>query len=52
MSEALRNSTGSIGTVSNISAYATDIDGFLKIAPRLTIVAADPTIEDPSAHFS
>ena len=49
MSEALRNSTGSIGTVSNISAYATEIETFLKIAPQLTIIATDPTIEDPSA---
>lgn len=50
MSEALRNSTGSIGTVSNVSAHATEIDSFLKTAPvPLTIIASDPTIEDPVA---
>jgi restriction system protein len=49
MSEALRNSTGSVGTVANISSYAAEIEGFLKIAPQLTIIAADPTIEDPVA---
>ena len=50
MSEVLRNSTGSIGTVSNVSAHATEIETFLKTAPPpLTIIAADPTIEDPVA---
>ena len=49
MSEALRNSTGATGTVCNISGYAPEIEGFLKIAPQLTIIAADPTIEDPVA---
>ena len=50
MSEPLRNSTGSIGTVSNVSAHATEIESFLKTAPPpLTIIAADPTIEDPFA---
>jgi restriction system protein len=49
MSEALRNSTGATGTVCNISGYAAEIDGFLKIAPQLTIIAADSTIEDPVA---
>jgi restriction system protein len=50
MSEPLRNSTGSIGTVSNVSAHAMEIESFLKTAPPpLTIIAADPTIEDPFA---
>jgi len=50
MSEPLRNSTGSIGTVSNVSAHVTEIESFLKTAPpHLTIIAADPTIEDPFA---
>jgi restriction system protein len=50
MNEPLRNSTGSIGTVSNVSAHATEIESFLKTAPPpLTIIAADPTIEDPFA---
>jgi restriction system protein len=50
MSEALRNSTGSIGTVSNVSAYAAEIEAFLKVAPPpLTVIASDPTVEDPVA---
>lgn len=50
MSEALQNSAGSIGTVSNVSAYATEIETFLKTAPPpLTIIGSDPTIEDPAA---
>ena len=50
MSEPSRNSTGSIGTVSNVSVHATEIESFLKTAPPpLTIIAADPTIEDPFA---
>lgn len=50
MSEALQNSTGSIGTVSNISGHGAEIETFLKIAPApLAIIAADPVIEDPVA---
>ncbi|WP_298355859.1 endonuclease NucS domain-containing protein [Rhodoblastus sp.] len=50
MSEALRNSTGSIGTVSNVSAHAVEIETFLKVAPPIpTIVATDAVIEDPAA---
>lgn len=50
MSEALQNSTGSIGTVSNISAYRDEINRFLGEAQSpLTVVATDPVIEDPLA---
>lgn len=49
MTEALRNSVGSTGTVCDISSYASEIEGFLKSAPALTIIASDPTIEDPTA---
>jgi restriction system protein len=49
MSEALRNSTGSIGTVSEVTAYADEIDGLIGTAGRPSIVATDPTIEDPAA---
>jgi restriction system protein len=50
MSEALRNSTGSIGTVSDVSVHGPEIENFLKSAPPpLSIVAVDPTIEDPVA---
>lgn len=48
MSEALRNSTGSIGTVSDISKYAADIEAFLSGTRPASIVATDDTIEDPS----
>ncbi|TPK84166.1 DUF91 domain-containing protein [Mesorhizobium sp. B2-4-13] len=50
MSEALQSSTGSIGTISNVSVYGPEIETFLKIAPPpLAIISADPTIEDPVA---
>lgn len=52
MSEALRNSTGSIGTVSNITAYHQEIEQFLgEVMPALVpaVVATDPVIEDPVA---
>lgn len=49
MSEALRNSTGSIGTVSDISAYHEEIEKLLGGAAAPTIVSNDPTVEDPSA---
>lgn len=50
MSEALQNSTGSIGTVSTITSYAAEIERFLGEAPApVTVVATDPVIEDPLA---
>lgn len=52
MSEALQNSTGSIGTVSNISDYGEEIQRLLGTAsavPRVAIVSNDPDIEDPVA---
>jgi restriction system protein len=49
MSQALQNSTGSAGTVSNVSGYGPEIETFLNMAPPLTIISADPTIEDPAA---
>lgn len=47
-SDSLKNSTGSIGTVSNVSGYGEEIEKLISgnIAP--TIVATDETIEDPS----
>lgn len=51
MSEALRNSTGSIGTVSTITPYAAEIEKLLGtsavVAPGL--IAADPEVEDAAA---
>jgi restriction system protein len=49
MSEALRNSTGSIGTVSEVTAYADEIDRLIGAAAAPAIIAADPSIEDPAA---
>ena len=50
MSEALQNSTGSIGTVSNITDYHAEIEKFLAEGQATTIiVASDPAAEDPVA---
>lgn len=50
MSEALQNSTGSIGTVSNISDHREEIERFLgEATAAATVVATDPVIEDPVA---
>ena len=48
MSQSLQNSSGSIGTVSNLSKYAEEIDGFIagKTAPSL--ISTDELVEDPS----
>lgn len=48
LSEALRNSAGSIGTVSNISKYALEIEGLISGSQPASIIATDETIEDPS----
>jgi len=50
MSEALQNSTGSIGTVANITDYRDEIERFIGMTPApATIISSDPTIEDPVA---
>lgn len=49
MSEALRNSSGSIGTVSNISSYRDEIEKLLSGILPPTLVSTDETVEDPSA---
>lgn len=52
MSEALRNSTGSLLTVANISDYHQEIEQFLAALPGQVvpnIVATDPVVEDPVA---
>lgn len=48
MSQPLQNSTGSIGTVSNISRYAEEIELFLSNDRPPAIVSTDETVEDPS----
>ncbi len=48
MSDALRNSAGSIGTVSDITRYADEIETFLSGNRPPVIISSDDTIEDPS----
>lgn len=51
MSEGLQNSTGSTGTVCNISraGYADEVERLLKGIQGPTLIATDTTVEDPSA---
>lgn len=48
MTEELRNSTGSIGTVSNITKYSQEIETFIQGINKPKIITNDETIEDPS----
>lgn len=48
MSEALRRSTGSIGTVSQISKYREELQGLIKGEPLPTLISTDDTVEDPT----
>ena len=48
MSQPLQNSTGSIGTVSNISRYVEEIEKLISGDRPPDIVATDESIEDPS----
>jgi len=48
MSEALRNSTGSVGTISNISKHADEIENFIKGVSPVSISLIDKEIENPS----
>jgi len=47
MSDELKKSTGSIGTVSDIAKYSKEIDGFILGDNKPRILATDETIEDP-----
>ena len=50
MSEVLQNSTGSIGTVSNITDHHVEIERLLgEVSAPTAIVSASPDIEDPVA---
>lgn len=52
MSEALQNSAGSIGTVSNISDYREEIERLISDGPAQSqpaVVSTDPEVEDPVA---
>lgn len=49
MSLELKNSTGSIGTVSQISKYAAEIESFFAVTEQVpTLTSTDPSIEDPT----
>lgn len=48
MSDALRNSTGSIGTVSDITKYAEEIETLIGGTKPATIFTTDESIEDPT----
>lgn len=48
MSDALRNSTGSIGTVSDITKYAEEIETLIGGSKPHTIFSTDESVEDPS----
>lgn len=49
MSDALQNSTGSIGTVCHLSAHAEEVRRLMGSDAPASIVASDPAIEDPVA---
>ena len=49
MSDALKNSTGSIGTVSDVSGYAEEIEKLIGGGSAPALVATDETVEDPVA---
>jgi restriction system protein len=49
LSDALRHSAGSIGTVSNVSRHRDEIERLIGGATAPTLVSADPSVEDPTA---
>lgn len=49
MSEALRNSTGSIGTASNITKHAGEIEKLLGGVSAPKLISTDATVEDASS---
>lgn len=48
MSKELQHSAGSIGTTSDITKYAEEIESLIGNLPTSTIIATDATVEDPS----
>jgi restriction system protein len=48
MSQSLKNSTGAIGTVSDISRYSSELESLLSGNNPQAIITVDDTIEDPS----
>jgi restriction system protein len=49
MSDALRNSTGSIGTVSDVSRYREEFDTLIGGVTAHRLISTDVSVEDPSA---
>ncbi len=49
MSEPLRNSAGSVGTVSDVSKYSGEIEKLLGRGLTPALIATDETVEDPSS---
>ena len=49
MSDALRHSTGSIGTLGNITRYAEEIEKLVGGSPAPALVSTDDSVEDPVA---
>jgi restriction system protein len=49
MSDSLRHSAGSIGTVSNVSTHATEIEQLIGGASAPKIISTDATVEDASS---
>lgn len=48
MSPLLKNSAGSIGTVSNISKYSAELELLIGGPPKQTLTHSDETVEDPA----
>jgi restriction system protein len=48
MSDQLKNSTGSIGTVSDITKYAEELEKLISGIRPPTLVSTDQTVEDPA----
>lgn len=49
MSQALRSSTGSSGTVSEISKYSDELDKLIGGGAPPTLISTDATVEDPAS---
>jgi restriction system protein len=49
LSDPLRKSTGSIGTVSNVSSYREEIEKLIGGVAAPKLISTDATVEDPSA---
>lgn len=49
MSEALRNSTGAIGTVSRVTQHYAEIEKLISGVPAVKLISTDASIEDPTS---